>query len=168
MSSLNCAIINCCKITRTGLVCSKGDVADLATNNAPLAYFNAANEDGDSNTSVLLNKGKTSSSHIPQKYSYQCTECKFRKRKLAAVKNHIRKFHADSPKLPIRKDCPRGQLKEHVDKNTRMVKNRKCYVCGKAFSAKHHFELHMRLHNKRNHVRNLMFTSRNLKRTHAD
>ena len=109
MSSLNCAIINCCKITRTELVCFKGDVADLATNNAPLAYFNAANEDGDSNTSVLLNKGKTSSSHIPQKYSYQCTECKFRKRKLAAVKNHIRKFHADNPKLPIRKNCPRGQ-----------------------------------------------------------
>ena len=81
MSSLNCAIINCCKITRTELVCFKGDVADLATNNAPLAYFNAANEDRDSNTSVLLNKGKTSSSHIPQKYSYQCTECKFRKKK---------------------------------------------------------------------------------------
>ena len=101
MSSLNCAIINCYKITRTKLVCSKGDVADPATNNAPLAYFNTANEDSDNNTSVLLNDGKTSSSHILQKYSYQCTECKFRKRKLAAVKNHIRKFHA--------KNCPRGQ-----------------------------------------------------------
>ena len=66
-------------------------IADLAANDAPLASFNAADEDGDNNTSVLLNNGKTSSSHIPQKYSYQCTECKFRKRKLAAVKNHIRK-----------------------------------------------------------------------------
>ena len=63
MSSLNCAIINCYKITRTKLVCSKGDVADPANNNAPLAYFNTANEDSGNNTSVLLNDGKTSSTH---------------------------------------------------------------------------------------------------------
>ena len=94
MSSLNCAIINCYKITRTELVCFKGEVADLATNNAPLTYFNTANEDGDNNTSVLLNDGKTSSSHILQKYNYQWTECKFRKRELTAVKKHIRKFEA--------------------------------------------------------------------------
>ena len=53
-------------------------IADLAANDAPLASFNAADEDGDNNTSVLLNNGKTSSPHILQKYSYQCTGCKFR------------------------------------------------------------------------------------------
>ena len=99
MSSLNCAIINCCKITGTELVCFKGDVADLATNNAPLAYFNAANEDGDSNTSVLLNKGKTSSSHIPQKHNYKvhethldtectCTRCGVSRANLPGLKAH--------------------------------------------------------------------------------
>ena len=78
-------------------------IADLAANDAPLASFNAADEDGGNNTSVLLNNGKTSSPHILQKYSYQCTGCKFRKRKLAAVEDHIREFHADNPELPIRK-----------------------------------------------------------------
>ena len=49
-----------------------------------------------------------------------------------------------------------SQLKEHMDKNTGMVENRKCYVCGKAFSAEHHFELHMRLHNNEKPCENLM------------
>ena len=40
-----------------------------------------------------------------------------------------------------------SQLKEHMGKDTVLVVNRKCYVCGKAFSTEHHLELHMRLHN---------------------
>ena len=77
-----------------------------------------------------------------------------------------------------------SQLKEHMGKDTGMVENRKCYVCGKAFSTEHHFELHMRLHNnekpcEKPHVCNVCnksFTqsrhrgdsTRSLKRTHAD
>ena len=98
----------CSKCSRPGdtegISLVEGVITDLATDSALRVSFNTADENG-----VPLNGGRTSSPHIPQKYSYQCTECKFRKRKLAAVKNHIRKFHADSPKLPIRKDCPRGQ-----------------------------------------------------------
>ena len=58
-----------------GISLVEGVITDLATDNALRVSFSTADEDG-----VLLNDGKTSSSHILQQYSYQCTVCKFRKR----------------------------------------------------------------------------------------
>merc|ERR1719330_1159928 len=59
---------------------------------------------------------KRSSPNILQKYSYQCTGCKFRKRKMTAVEDHIREQHSDlledpanTPELFIKKIALRSK-----------------------------------------------------------
>jgi len=74
-------------------------IADLTANEAPLTSFNPP----DDAQNVFLDNSKSSIPNILQKYSYQCTGCKFRKRKLAAVEDHIKEVHADCPDLMIRK-----------------------------------------------------------------
>ena len=219
--------------------CEEEPSLDKGEGSAAIADLNAANDLDDSlatfNTSesssnVFLNK-KNKSPNILQKYSYQCTGCKFRKRKMAAVEEHIKEHHSellqdtDSPQLFIKKialkskdisdqtyfcriceasfkkrtllnqhnfkvhhiqldtdfacdqcgivcanlpglkahvrthqtkrflcgTCNKSflilsQLKDHVDKGVCLPENRKCNVCSKIFSGKHHLEMHMRLH----------------------
>ena len=84
---------------------SSAVIADLSASDAPLSTFNAAD---DSDAGVFLDS-KRSSPNILQKYSYQCTGCKFRKRKLAGVEDHIKESHPDTPDLPIRKIALRAK-----------------------------------------------------------
>ena len=84
---------------------SSAVIADLAANDAPLTTFNTADTEG---ASVLLDS-KRASPNILQKYSYQCTGCKFRKRKMAGVEDHIRESHPETPDLPIRKIALRAK-----------------------------------------------------------
>ena len=191
-------------------------------NDTNISSFNTADADHES---VLLEHDQAGPS-VLQRYSYQCTGCKFRKRKLAAVEDHIKEQHAESPDLMIKKialqsregdqqvfackhcdstfkkktllnqhnykvheiqldtehtcsqcgvscaslsglqahtrahlakkflcaNCNKSflilsQLKDHVDRGICVEENRKCNVCGKLLSSRHHLELHMRIHN---------------------
>ena len=111
-------------------------LADLAANDAPLASFNAPSADTDN---VLLDNSKSSSPNILQKYSYQCTGCKFRKRKLAAVEDHIKENHPESLDLLIKKIALRSK-----DGNEQSFT---CKLCNAKFKKKtllnqHNYKVH--------------------------
>ena len=55
---------------------SSAVIADLSASDAPLATFNAGPDDN--NAAGVFLDSKRSSPNILQKYSYQCTGCKFR------------------------------------------------------------------------------------------
>jgi len=95
-------------------------IADLSANESSLPSFSASENDG----SVFINP-KRSSPNILQKYVYQCTGCKFRKRKMSAVESHVRECHPDIQNLPIKKIALKS--KELVEQNFQ------CSFCNVSF-----------------------------------
>eukprot|EP00092_Neocalanus_flemingeri_P029795 GFUD01032349.1.p1 GENE.GFUD01032349.1~~GFUD01032349.1.p1 ORF type:complete len:823 (+),score=166.44 GFUD01032349.1:67-2535(+) len=109
-------------------------IADLSANEASLPSFNSTEND----SNVFISP-KRSSPNIMQKYSYQCTGCKFRKRKLLAVENHVVECHSESPNLLIKKIALKS--KEMVDKIF------PCSFCSLSFKKRtllnqHNFRVH--------------------------
>jgi len=107
-------------------------IADLSANESSLPSFNTTESD----TNVFLTP-KTPS--MQQKYSYQCTGCKFRKRKLSAVENHVQECHPSTPNLLIKKIALKS--KEIVDQNF------DCSFCSLSFKKRtllnqHNFRVH--------------------------
>ena len=109
-------------------------IADLSANESSLPSFNSA--ESDSNVYI---SPKRSSPNILQKYIYQCTGCKFRKRKLLAVENHVQECHPDSSNLLIKKIALKS--KEMVEQNF------PCSFCSSSFKKRtllnqHNFRVH--------------------------
>jgi len=109
-------------------------IADLSANESSLPSFNSTESD----SNVFISP-KRSSPNILQKYSYQCTGCKFRKRKLLAVENHIQECHPDAPNLLIKKIALKS--KEMVEQNF------PCSFCSSSFKKRtllnqHNFRVH--------------------------
>ena len=97
---------------------------------------------------TLLNQHNFKVHHIQLDTDFACHQCGIVCANLPGLKAHVRAHQA---KRFLCGTCGKSflvlsQLKDHVDKGVCLPENRKCNICNKTFSGKHHLEMHMRLH----------------------
>lgn len=117
-------------------------IADLTVNEPSLPSFESSEaEPGTVQSEEVFSSPKRSSPNNMQRYSYQCTGCKFRKRRLATVELHVQEAHPDTPGLLVRKIALKCRQIEEP--------NFSCKIChGISFKKKTLLNQHnLRVHN---------------------